>query len=339
MNLFSKKNDDLVNYVNPKYYNILTKTVIITGIGLISVSFFRELINQVLLQYGIKLFGEYDQLYGLLLITIGLIYNFSSQYIVNKKIDNNRHTSTSQKFKCISGLNFLAMCQTIIPILDENKYIFKTFGPNSNASATDELRTDLTLWYKSRKEIILPNNELLNCIIEKNNDAIPNEYKDVFFQLKSHIYAFKKHVTNPNFDYTQYQFPKQIEILTKTYAYELNIADDAFTKIINWLSYKLYTGLIEEIHVIGSFLFSNNLNSDVDIVLKLNTHYTSDLLRVRGVVESVKYKFKIKYSKELHVTVFTLSEDDEYREFLIKNSFRYKFHGKRPSLFNIKFLN
>jgi len=97
------------------------------------------------------------------------------------------------------------------PLFIENKELFKKFGPNSGASVTEPLRTDLTLWYKVRREKLVPNNSFIYKLIESNFHYIHPDFKNIFDKLQAHIYAFEKHCEDTNFDYTQYQFPIEIE--------------------------------------------------------------------------------------------------------------------------------
>jgi len=92
----------------------------------------------------------------------------------------------------------------------ENGRTFKQFGPNSGASTTEPLRWDLTLWYKSRRDKILPNNTLIANTIKSNFKLIPSDCVEIFEKLLSHIYAFEKHCEDADFDYSNYQFPLEI---------------------------------------------------------------------------------------------------------------------------------
>lgn len=88
--------------------------------------------------------------------------------------------------------------------------VFKDFGPNSGADSTEPLRWDLTLWYEARKEKLLPLNNFVAEIIEANTDLIPDDKRYLFRKYTNHVYAFNKHCEDADFDYTEYQFPKEI---------------------------------------------------------------------------------------------------------------------------------
>ncbi|WP_312823189.1 SMEK domain-containing protein [Epilithonimonas sp.] len=107
--------------------------------------------------------------------------------------------------------SFDNLLNELTPLFLENKELFKKFGPNSGATVTEPLRTDLTLWYKIRREKLVPNNSVIYKLIESNLHYIPSEFENIFEKLKAHIYAFEKHCEDADFDYTQYQFPTEIE--------------------------------------------------------------------------------------------------------------------------------
>lgn len=88
--------------------------------------------------------------------------------------------------------------------------VFKDFGPNSGADSIGPLRWDSTLWYEARKEKLLPLNNLIAKIIESNIELIPVDKRDMFQKYINHVYAFNKHCEDADFDYTEYQFPKEI---------------------------------------------------------------------------------------------------------------------------------
>ena len=75
-----------------------------------------------------------------------------------KELLESQLSDTIQNYSIIQIDSFKILCETIFPYLVENGKIFIDFGPNSSADIKEELRWDLTLWYKSRRERILPNN-------------------------------------------------------------------------------------------------------------------------------------------------------------------------------------
>ena len=112
---------------------------------------------------------------------------------------------------CIPTIkSFKQLCEQLLPYLRENGIMFKSFGPNSGLDSKEPLRRDLTLWYKSRQDKILPNNDNMSILIEAYRFYIPEKYIEVFDKFLIHVYAFAKHCEDANFDYSHHIFPKEI---------------------------------------------------------------------------------------------------------------------------------
>ena len=109
--------------------------------------------------------------------------------------------------------SFKELCQTIKPYLEENNGIFTNFGPNSGAASTTPVRWDLTLWYKARREKLLPNNIVICNLLKNYNELIPTEFRKTFNLFENHVYAFEKHCEDPYFDYSQYLFPQEFSTI------------------------------------------------------------------------------------------------------------------------------
>jgi predicted nucleotidyltransferase len=246
-----------------------------------------------------------------------------------KKSSKNDDRSSGVELKtvapCIEVKSFIELCQLLISFIDDNKYIFHTYGPNSSANETNELRTDMTLWHSARIDYIVPNNKIIKCLIEKNKHLISESHNPVFYKLTAHIYAFEKHVENPAFDYTEYQFPKEIEQLIKDECVRyVTDQDKDFLKIHDWININLKTGQVIEAYFFGSIMFSTKHNNDVDIVLMLNVVDINDILKFEGKKTKIKHSFMKTFKKPLHIEVFTNNEGARFREFLNRNKYKYK---------------
>lgn len=136
--------------------------------------------------------------------------NDLAKILTVKELLESQFSDTIQGSTLIEINTFQKLCEIILPYLSENGKIFRTFGPNSGADAKEELRWDLTLWYKSRREIILPNNKFLSNLITSNKNLIPNEHLEIIEKFIAHCYAFEKHCEDANFEYKQYLFPNEI---------------------------------------------------------------------------------------------------------------------------------
>lgn len=228
----------------------------------------------------------------------------------------------SEELKCIKVNLYTELCQILVVLLNDNKYLFQTFGPNSSANELGQLRIDMTLWHSSRVDYIIPNNNLLSCLIEKNMMVIPEKYLLPFQKLKSHIYAFKKHVENPTFDYTEYQFPKEIEKIIKDECFVYNIQQDDFLKIKNWITMRLSIQEIQGGFLFGSVMFSTMHNKDIDIVVLLNPLQKAELVQLPNTLNEINHSFKKSFNKHLHFIVFTDAERKKYSIFIQLNLYK-----------------
>jgi hypothetical protein len=243
----------------------------------------------------------------------------------SKKGNESSEVELHKELSCIEVKLFTELCQLLIVFIDDNKYIFQTYGPNSSANEINELRTDMTLWHNARVDYIVPNNKVINCLIEKNKHLIPECHNPVFRKLTAHIYAFEKHVENPAFDYTEYQFPKEIEKLIKDECIEYIASQDKeFSKIYNWINRNLKTKQVIEAYFFGSIMFSTKYNRDVDVVLILNASEVDDILKFERKKAKISHSFIKIFKKPLHIEVFTNNEDARFREFLNCNLYKYK---------------
>jgi TIR domain len=107
--------------------------------------------------------------------------------------------------------NFRLLCRALQPILDDNRRLFRDFGPNSSANSKGPVRYNLASWYTLRKTKIVPNNSQLRDLIVDHQGLIPKKRKAIFDRLISHIDAFEAHVEDDAVDYREHQFPAEIE--------------------------------------------------------------------------------------------------------------------------------
>ena len=256
---------DIVKLLRPQYYNRITWLLITAAVPLLTTPLWIDIVNIILGEIKIGIIGRYDSLIGVAVIIIALIYNTVHKYIVLRYETPNE--PAYKKIKQNNIPDFGALCQQLLPIIRDNEYIFKNCGPNSNATEVGELRTDLTVWNNLKKDSIIPNNNAIKNLIEQNKDLIPNQYQDIFNKLILHIKAFDMHVKNPNFDYTQHQFPKDIsEIITRT-CYNYAKDNKRLKHIQRWLSKKIKSSHIENGFLIGSILLYPQEAKDADIVI------------------------------------------------------------------------
>jgi hypothetical protein len=331
--MFLFKND-LSKFFNPRYYNIITYLLVLCGIGLLSSPLWRDSLESILNKVGVNIPNSFHPVYGIILICITLFFNWGSQYI-NLALANKGNIPQKEISKCKEFENFKEICQALIPLVDDNKYIFETYGPNSSAANIGELRTDMELWHQSRKDYIVPNNELINCIINKNKSLIPSKHQELFNKLNSHIYAFKKHVENPNFDYTTHQFPASFDTTIKDVCFEENLIEKDFIKITKWLDRRVCFNGVAEKRIFGSFLFSTSNSKDIDLVILLDEN--AEVSKISKHLKRIEYQAKLKFKKPIHTSVFLYNEQDNYTEFVQKNKYNYQLNGKKFTLFDFAF--
>jgi hypothetical protein len=124
----------------PKYYNTLTRILVIAGIPLLTRPLWVDLINSYLVRFSFPDIGPYDQFIGLAVIISALIYNTTNRWI---DINSNSRPERLRQNE-LSAKNFADLCRKIFPYLNDNNYVFNSFSPNSPIN-DDPLETSLEL--------------------------------------------------------------------------------------------------------------------------------------------------------------------------------------------------
>lgn len=220
--------------------------------------------------------------------------------------------------------SFEQVCKAIYPILKDNEYIFKNVGPNSGARETEELRTDLTLWYKYRNQTIIPNNQKIKEILKSNESLIPNSATELSKQMQLHIDAFEEHVQNPDFDYSDYRFPLEFQQLIENTCFDASVNSSSIQNQIKWLGKQLKKIAVEDWYIIGSVLFIPEKASDMDLVVLAED---SSLKESVEFIHELKTDFKLKYGYGLHPTIFGTLEKYDYEQFIAANNKKLKGNG------------
>jgi hypothetical protein len=323
-----KQIEQLIKLLKPKYYNRITYLLIISAIPLLTKPLWLELVNwgiessnENYKKINIPIIEEWDWLLGLVIILIALIYNTFNRWIELKT--DKKSEPQYKKIEKVKFSDFIQVCKSIYPILLDNEYIFKTVGPNSGANATDELRTDLTLWYKYRSESILPNNQKIKEILEANQNLFSREIKTITDKMILHIDAFEEHTKNPQFDYSNFQFPLDFKEMIETKCFENAKTSKKLQNQIKWLNKKLKPLNIVEWYLHGSTILIPESANDVDIVILINSVNTNENKKIN----SIKMDFKLKFQLSLHTTIFTSNEQEEFRSFLERNVYKIKGNG------------
>lgn len=309
---------EIFKLLRPKYYNILTRILVVCGLTLLSKPIWVDILNIVFSEFQFSLIGEYDRAVGLTVIVLALTYNTIHKYLDLKYEKPNIPAFNQTEYKSFS--DFGELCQEILPILKDNEYVFNTTGPNSGRDNTGELRTDLTMWEELKREVIKPNNEAIKNLINNNKAIIPSKYKNDFNRMILHIEAFQKHIQNSDFDYSEFQFPKTFPDIILTNCFESAKADKELKRQMNWLSKNLNPLNISKWIAFGSAILTPKKASDFDIAILLKKN--TDLSETNRKIENVKFDFKVKFRKPLHVTIFEDNSRTDFSAFVDFNQLK-----------------
>ena len=316
MNIDTDQIIKLVKLLRPKYYNILTRILVLGGLTLLSKPVWVDILNIFLSGFKFSIIGELDWLLGLIVIIIALTYNTIHRYLELKFENKSEPAFKNVALKTASS--FGELCQEILPLVKDNEYIFKSTGPNSGSDEQEPLRTDLTMWEKLKREAILPNNEAIKKLISDNKQTIPAKYSNVFNQMLLHIDAFNEHIINPNFDYSEFQFPKQFPTIILSTCFETAKTNQKLIKKVKWLSAKLNKNYISDWFVFGSAAFIPDKANDIDIAILIDNAKT-DQRKLNDNIFDIKNDFKLKFKKDLHVSIFDNESINDYSQFSSKN--------------------
>jgi hypothetical protein len=306
---------EIFRLLRPKYYNILTRILVVGGLALLSKPIWVDILNVFFMQLNFSLIGEYDWLVGLVVILIALIYNTVHKYLDLKYEKPNEPAFYHTENKTFS--DFGELCQEILPILRDNEYIFKTTGPNSGQNNTGELRTDLTMWEELKREVIKPNNEAIKELINKNSRLIPSKYDTDFKRMVLHIDSFQKHIENPNFDYSEFQFPSTFPEIIMNCCFDSAKNDKGIYNKLNWLSKKMKAINPAKWIAFGSSILTPNKTNDFDIAILLDKGIS--LKEANRKIDSIRFDFKVKFKQPLHITIFEDNNKDDFSDFLALN--------------------
>lgn len=126
-----------------------------------------------------------------------------STYLFSLKDEGHTIENDKEKRRC-------ELREQIIPILMENRGIFKTYGP------TDENRSNLwnervVFWEKMIRDTILPNSSKIIELLEAQKELLRIDELDVLEKYRMHIYGFAlNHTGNGGFAVDAPRFPEEI---------------------------------------------------------------------------------------------------------------------------------
>jgi hypothetical protein len=176
------------------------------------------------------------------------------------------------------------------------------------------------MWEELKGKVIKPNNEAIKNLIEVNNKIIPSQYENDFKRMVLHIEAFQKHIDNPDFDYSEYQFPKTFPDIILKHCFESAKNDKMLKRKLNWLSKKLSPLKLSHWIAFGSAILTPKKACDFDIAILLNK--ATDLNEANKKIDNIKLDFKLKFRKPLHVTLFEGNNQADFSEFVDFNQLK-----------------
>lgn len=324
-----EKLEKIIRLLKPKYYNRITYLIVLTGCSILTKPLWLDILNAILKsannninQIQFELIGDWDWLIGLFLIILSLWWNTR-----NRILDIKKSKPREPEFKNIHQIEYnssIEVFKTIYPIIKDNEYIFQNVGPNSSSRNTEELRWDLTLWYKYRSEAILPNNEKIKEILTSNISLFSEDELKLVQKMITHIDAFEEHTKNKDFDYSNYKFPVEFQQMIENQCFEEAKKSKHLQRKVSWLLKKLEKLEIANIYIIGSVLIIPEIANDLDIVLLLRKSKIEGQL---SLFEELKVDFKLKFKIELHLTIFTSDEKENFQAFIEKNTIKLKTNG------------
>jgi predicted nucleotidyltransferase len=247
-------------------------------------------------------------------IALGFVMIFSSIMIFILRMKVWQH-GIVKKYKSLQQA-----AKDIRPLIDENRRVFAAFGPNSESGNIDDLRRDFEVWEQLKRDQIVPNNDEILSILNRVKLLAQNEIFIVDL-MKSHIAAFKKHCSNPNFSYGNNQFPLSFADLIFEYSKSNGNNVEEYSE---WLrvSLSLYSGEIESVYIFGSALYGQE-KTDVDVIIKSNLIDIDDIRAFAEISKGLKKAFEKNFSLSLHLKVFSEREAQSFGRFLEK-IYKYK---------------
>lgn len=305
--------EKLNRLLNPNFELKFTWTLLIAGFGLIGYQRLVQLAGSVeIIRPDVRVKLELSSGTDTVLSALGIgLVLLSCLFFYKIKFG-----STSVATKTYKTL--AAAAADIRKIMEDNRRVFLSFGPNSSAGATGELRHDPSAWHQLRHETICPNNEKIRNILNSIKRINSSEHLLVQKML-SHIEAFAHHCQNPDSNYSDNQFPRGFSDMIQGYCVKANREAIMVPVYGQWLEEKnsQLSLRIVDAHVFGSALFGTE-TSDVDLLIKSNARTISEVKDQVPLWATLSEDFRARFNLRLHLVVFSQLESDAYVEFISK---------------------
>lgn len=305
--------EKLNRILNPNFEAKFIRTLLVSGIALIGyqrVVQFASSIEIISRDIYIKL--SLSSGVDFLFVIIGCLMICASCYLFSIRSNKNNESKTNYR-------SLKKAAPALRKCLEENERVFKECGPNSSQyQQQEELRVDFTVWDNAKVNIILPNNDKIYKIISSIKKYSPEENR-IINRMKTHIEHFEVHVKNDEVDYTDYQFPQEFSDLIYSYKKISRKHQMKINEMTEWLVNELVDIDVEKAYFFGSFLYSEYYH-DIDLLIK-TTANTRESIRASGqALKSFKAKCKTEKGEDLHLSIFSEIESDDFMAF--KNKIR-----------------
>lgn len=123
---------------------------------------------------------------------------------------SNHETSIKDLFQIPKFLTKSDLRKHLTPIIEENKSIFDTYGPNSLAAQKDSMSTGL-IWERLATQKILPNNRTIEKVIDANLNLLTEDDSDIFNNFKIHREGFEFNKLSGDVNPSVTRFPNDFE--------------------------------------------------------------------------------------------------------------------------------
>lgn len=103
--------------------------------------------------------------------------------------------------------------EAIREILNENNYIFESYGPHSEFAMNETQSNAVDIWRDKTVKIIIPNNQKLLTILEENTNLLSADEKLILYKFKLHKEGFEQNQLSSDKNSTVPTFPVELNTI------------------------------------------------------------------------------------------------------------------------------
>lgn len=295
--------------VNPNFDLSFISGLFLLGLSILGIPSLLQLAGSFeFIQNDVRIKLELSNTTDVLLQSIGAVLIFTACYFFYKtRIAAKVVDST---YKTLSDAT-----SDLYELLEENRRLFLSFGPNSSAGSIGEIRADPSMWFSIRTESIQPNNQKIAKILDSVQSFTSDE-RTIVDSMLNHITAFNHHCTNADFDYSQNRFPQEFRNLIHALIVDIKKPHLKTAEYASWLKLHFQNSGLKatSIHIFGSALYGTEL-SDVDILVNTGSDSAIDIHQDAGELKRLANEFFTYFGLRLHVTAFSKLEEKAFIDF------------------------